>query len=229
MKNIWKRKCIIPYLLIITIVLIIIAVYNYKKMIFKSYENQIIEIKNNYDLNITNNNEVLKYLEASQYRRSYTEKELEQFNQSKLNEYIHIMFNTLLEVNLIDSIGYTKNATVIPDTKIGDIFCIEISVNNKKYLTVAYTQNFEQIYIYLDIKESNNLEDNTTKLNLDYIKEILKNYIGITNSISFENITKDENEYILIDKTNNLKVIYNCEWQIITVLQYGFTNITIKN
>ena len=133
MKNIWKRKCIIPYLLIITIVLIIIVVYNYKKMIFKSYENQIIEIKNNYDLNITNNNEVLKYLEASQYRRSYTEKELEQFNQSKLNEYIHIMFNTLLEVNLIDSIGYTKNATVIPDTKIGDIFCIEISVNNKKY------------------------------------------------------------------------------------------------
>lgn len=101
MKNIWKRKCIIPYLLIITIVLIIIVVYNYKKMIFKSYENQIIEIKNNYDLNITNNNEVLKYLEASQYRRSYTEKELEQFNQSKLNEYIHIMFNTLLEVNLI--------------------------------------------------------------------------------------------------------------------------------
>ena len=73
------------------------------------------------------------------------------------------------------------------------------------------------------------MEDNTTKLNLDYIKEILKNYIGITNSISFENITKDENEYILIDKTNNLKVIYNCEWQIITVLQYGFTNITIKN
>lgn len=229
MKNIWKKKCIIPYLLIITILLIMIVVYNYKKLFFNSYENQIIEIKNNYDLNITNNNEVLKYLEASQYRRSYTENELEQFNQSKLNEYIHIIFNTLLDVNLIDSIGYTKNATVIPDTKIGDIFCIEISTNNKKYLTVAYTQNFEQIYIYLDIKENNSLEVNNAKLNLDYTKEILKNYIGITNSISFENITKNENEYILIDKTNDLKVIYNCKWQIITVLQYGFTNLTIEN
>lgn len=197
------------------------------KVYSQNFKSNIINLKSKteYNENIENDS-------PTEYGANQILERTKQFSRigiDKLNEYIHIMFNTLLEVNLIDSIGYTKNATVIPDTKIGDIFCIEISVNNKKYLTVAYTQNFEQIYIYLDIKESNNLEDNTTKLNLDYIKEILKNYIGITNSISFENITKDENEYILIDKTNNLKVIYNCEWQIITVLQYGFTNITIKN
>ena len=227
MKKHVPEKRIVIYILIIIIILITLVIFNYKKLVFNSYENKVFEI-NNIDSNVANNNEILKYIEASQYRRSFTENELEQYNKSKINEYIHSIYNTLLNISLIDTMKYTQNATVIPNTKEGDIYCVEVSIDNKKCLTIVYTKNFEQLYIILNIEEQKNINKEISELNIDYIKEVLKDYIEITDNIDFENVQKYENEYILIDSKNNLKVVYNCKWKIITTIQHGFNNIAIN-
>lgn len=230
MGNIWKNKYGITYLIIIAIVIlaIIIVILNYNKLLFNSYENEVFLATNNYDSVDENSNEILKYIEASQYRRSYTQIELEQFSQSKLNEYIHIIYSKLVEQKIVITGNFTQNATVIPNTKIGDIFCIEISTDNKKCITLAYTTDIKQIYLYIHLIGKEKVESTNSEIDFEEIKENIKTYVDIKESINFDEIIKKEDNYFLSDHNNKLKVIYDCNLKNIISLQYGFEDIIDK-
>lgn len=230
MGNIWKNKYGITYLIIIAIVIlaIIIVILNYNKLLFNSYENEVFLATNNYDSVDENSNEILKYIEASQYRRSYTQIELEQFSQSKLNEYIHIIYSKLVEQKIVITGNFTQNATVIPNTKIGDIFCIEISTDNKKCITLAYTTDIKQIYLYIHLIGKEKVESTNSEIDFEEIKENIKTYVDIKESINFDEIIKKEDKYFLSDHNNKLKVIYDCNLKNIISLQYGFEDIIDK-
>lgn len=230
MGNIWKNKYGITYLIIIAIVIlvIIIVIFNYNKLLFNSYENEVFLATNNYDSVDENSNEILKYIEASQYRRSYTQIELEQFSQSKLNEYIHIIYSKLVEQKIVATGNFTQNATVIPNTKIGDIFCIEISTDNKKYITLAYTKDIKQVYLYIHLIGKEKVESTNSEIDFEEIKGNIKTYIDIEESINFDEIIKKADKYFLSDYNNELKVIYDCNLKNIISLQYGFEDIIAK-
>ena len=230
MGNIWKNKYGITYLIIIAIIIlaIIIVILNYNKLLFNSYENEVFLATNNYDSIDENSDEILKYIEASQYRRGYTPIEVEQFSQSKLNEYIHIIYSKIVERKIVSTGNFTQNATVIPNTKIGDIFCIEISSDNKKCITLAYTKDIKQVYLYNHLISKEKIETENSEIHFEEIKENIKTYIEIKESINFDEILKKEDKYFLSDHKNELKIIYDCNLKNIISLQYGFEGIIDK-